>query len=91
VQRLRELGWVEGRTLVIEYRWGEGRAERYADLAAEFVALKVDVIVTSGSAAVAVKGATSAIPIVFATANDPIGSGLVASLARPGGNATGMC
>ena len=90
VQRLRELGWVEGRTLVIEYRWGEGRAERYADLAAEFVALKVDVIVTSGSAAVAVKGATSAIPIVFATANEPIGSGLVASLARPGGNATGM-
>ena len=89
VQRLRELGWVEGRTLVIEYRWGEGRAERYADLAAEFVALKVDVIVTSGSAAVAVKGATSAIPIVFATANEPIGSGLVASLARPGGNATG--
>ena len=75
VQRLRELGWVEGRTLVIEYRWGEGRAERYADLAAEFVALKVDVIVTSGSAAVAVKGATSAIPIVFATANEPIGSG----------------
>ena len=90
VQRLRELGWVEGRTVVIEYRWGEGRAERYADLAAEFVALKVDVIVTSGSAAVAVKGATSAIPIVFATANEPIGSGLVASLARPGGNATGM-
>jgi hypothetical protein len=73
-QRLRELGWVEGRTLVIEYRWGEGRAERYADLAAEFVALKVDVIVTSGSAAVAVKWATSAIPIVFATANEPIGS-----------------
>ena len=91
VQRLRELGWVEGRTLAIEYRWGEGRAERYADLAAEFVALKVDVIVTSGSAAVAVKGATSAIPIVFATANEPIGSGLVASLARPGGNATRMC
>ena len=90
VQRLRELGWVEGRTVVIEYRWGEGRAERYADLAAEFVALKVDVIVTSGSAAVAVKGATSVIPIVFATANEPIGSGLVASLARPGGNATGM-
>ena len=91
VQRLRELGWVEGRTVVIEYRWGDGRAERYADLAAEFVALKVDVIVTSGSAAVAVKGATSAIPIVFATANEPIGSGLVASLARPGGNATGLC
>jgi len=90
VQRLRELGWVEGRTVVIEYRWGEGRAERYADLAAEFVRLQVDVIVTSGSATVAVKRATSAIPIVFATANEPIGSGLVASLARPGGNATGM-
>jgi putative tryptophan/tyrosine transport system substrate-binding protein len=90
VQRLRELGWVEGRTVVIEYRWGEGRAERYADLAAEFVGLKVDVIVTSGSAAVAAKRATSVIPIVFATANEPIGSGLVASLARPGGNATGM-
>jgi len=90
VYRLRELGWVEGRTVVIEYRWGEGRAERYADLAAEFVGLKVDVIVTSGSAAVAVKRATSVIPIVFATANEPIGSGLVASLARPGGNATGM-
>jgi putative tryptophan/tyrosine transport system substrate-binding protein len=90
VQRLRELGWVEGRTVVIEYRWGEGRAERYADLAAELVRLQVDVIVTSGSAAVAVKRATSVIPIVFATANEPIGSGLVASLARPGGNATGM-
>jgi len=90
VQRLRELGWVEGRTVVIEYRWGEGRAERYADLAAEFVGLKVDVIVTSGSAAVAAKRATSVIPIVFATANEPIGSGLVASLARPGGNATGI-
>ena len=90
VQRLRELGWVEGRNVVIEYRWGDGRAERYADLAAEFVRLQVDVIVTSGSAAVAVKRATSVIPIVFATANEPIGSGLVASLARPGGNATGM-
>jgi putative tryptophan/tyrosine transport system substrate-binding protein len=90
VQRLRELGWVEGRTVNIEYRWGEGRAERYADLAAELVRLQVDVIVTSGSAAVAVKRATSVIPIVFATANEPIGSGLVASLARPGGNATGM-
>ena len=90
VQRLRELGWVEGRTIVIEYRWADGRAERYADFAAEFVRLQVDVIVTSGSAAVAAKRATSVIPIVFATANEPIGSGLVASLARPGGNATGM-
>ena len=90
VQRLRELSWVEGRTIVIEYRWADGRAERYADFAAEFVRLQVDVIVTSGSAAVAAKRATSVIPIVFATANEPIGSGLVASLARPGGNATGM-
>ena len=90
VQRLRELGWIEGRTVLIEYRWGEGRADRYADLAAEFAGLKVDVIVTSGSAAMAVKRATSVIPIVFATANEPVGSGLVASLARPGSNATGM-
>jgi putative tryptophan/tyrosine transport system substrate-binding protein len=90
VQRLRELGWIEGRTVAIEYRWGEGRAERYADIAAEFVRLKVDVIVTSGSAVVAVKRATSVIPIVFPTANEPVGSGLVASLARPGGNATGL-
>ena len=90
VQRLRELGWIEGRTVAIEYRWGEGRAERYVDIAAEFVRLKVDVIVTSGSAVVAVKQATSVIPIVFPTANEPVGSGLVASLARPGGNATGL-
>jgi putative ABC transport system substrate-binding protein len=90
VQRLRELGWIEGRTVLIEYRWGAGRADRYADLAAEFAGLKVDVIVTSGSAAMAVKRATSVIPIVFATANEPVGSGLVASLARPGSNATGM-
>ena len=90
VQRLRELGWIEGRTVLIEYRWGEGRAERYADIADEFVRLKVDVIVTSGSAVVAVKRATSVIPIVFPTANEPVGSGLVASLARPGGNATGL-
>jgi len=72
------------------YRWGEGRAERYADIADEFVRLKVNVIVTSGSAVVAVKRATSVIPIVFPTANEPVGSGLVASLARPGGNATGL-
>jgi ABC-type uncharacterized transport system substrate-binding protein len=90
VQRLRELGWIEGRTVLVEYRWGEGRAERYADIAAEFVRLKVDVIVTSGSAVAAVKRATSGIPIVFPTANEPVGSGLVASLARPGGNATGL-
>src|ERR1700741_3702660 len=91
VQRLHELGWNEGRTIAIEYRWAEGRNERYAEIAAEFVRLKVDVIVTSGiPAALASKQATSAIPIIFATANDPVGAGLVASLARPGGNVTGL-
>ena len=90
VQRLRELGWIEGRTVAIEYRWAEGRSERFAEIAEEFVRLKVDVIVTVGSALVAAKQATSTIPIVFALAADPVGSGLVASLARPGGNATGL-
>ena len=91
VQRLRELGWIEGRTVTIEYRWSEGRAERFAEIAAEFVRLKVDVIVTSGTPQVlAAKQATSVIPIVFATAGDPVGNGLVASLARPGGNVTGL-
>jgi len=90
VQRLRELGWMEGRTVTIEYRWGEGRNERFAEIAAEFVRLKVDVIVTSGVAALVVKQATSVIPIVFAVAADPLGTGLVASLARPGGNVTGL-
>src|SRR6266581_58660 len=90
VQRLRELGWIEGRNVAIEYRWAEGRGERFAEIAAEFVRLKVDVIVTSGGAVVAVKQATSVIPIVFAVANDPLGTGLVASLARPGGNVTGL-
>ena len=90
VQRLRELGWIEGRTVAIEYRWAEGRNERFAEIAAEFVRLKVDVIVTSGAALVAAKQATSIIPIVFAAANDPLGSGFVASLARPGGNVTGL-
>jgi putative ABC transport system substrate-binding protein len=90
VQRLRELGWTEGRNVAIEYRWGEGRNARYAEIAAEFVRLKVDVIVTSGGAALTLKQATSAIPIVFASSNDPLGSGLVASLARPGGNLTGL-
>ncbi len=90
VQRLRELGWIEGRTVAIEYRWAEGRGERYAEIAAELVRLKVDVIVTVGSAVAAAKQATSVIPIVFAVANDPIGSGLVASLARPGANVTGL-
>jgi putative tryptophan/tyrosine transport system substrate-binding protein len=90
-QRLRELGWMEGRTITIEYRWAEGREERFAEIAAEFTRLKVDIIVTSGTPAVmASKKATLVIPIVFATAGDPVGSGLVASLARPGGNVTGL-
>jgi putative ABC transport system substrate-binding protein len=90
-QRLRELGWVEGRNVAIEYRWGEGRPERYAEIAAEFVRLKVDVIFAGGTeAAVAAKQATSVIPIVFPTAGDPVGSGLVSSLSRPGGNVTGL-
>jgi ABC-type uncharacterized transport system substrate-binding protein len=88
--RLRELGWIGGRTVAIEYRWGEGRPERFAEVAAEFVRLKVDVIVTGGSAVSALKQATSVIPIVFAIANDPVAGGLVASLARPGGNVTGL-
>jgi putative tryptophan/tyrosine transport system substrate-binding protein len=90
VQRLRELGWVEGRTVAIEYRWAEGRSERAVEIAAEFARLKVDVIVTAGSAVPAAKQATSVIPIVFAVAVDPLGSGLVASLSRPGGNVTGL-
>src|SRR5262249_45905882 len=91
VQRLRERGWIEGRTVAVEYRWAEGRAERAAEIAAEFVRLKVDVIVTYATPpTLAAKQATSAIPIVFAAAGDPIGAGLVASLARPGGNATGL-
>jgi putative ABC transport system substrate-binding protein len=90
-QRLNEHGWVEGRNVNIEYRWAEGRNERFAEIAAEFVRLKVAVIVTSGTAPViAAKQATSVIPIVFATAGDPVGNGLVASLARPGGNVTGL-
>jgi ABC-type uncharacterized transport system substrate-binding protein len=90
VQRLSELGWIEGRTVAIEYRWAEGRSERHAEIAAEFVRLKVDVIVTAGNAVLAAKRATSAIPIVFAIGADPVGAGLVASLSRPGGNVTGL-
>jgi putative ABC transport system substrate-binding protein len=91
VQRLSELGWNEGRTITIEYRWGEGREERFAEVAAEFVRLKVDIILTSGTLAVmAAKQATSVIPIVFATAGDPVGNHLVATLAQPGGNVTGL-
>src|SRR5262244_1032665 len=84
------LGWIEGRTIAIEYRWSEGRPERVAEIAAEFVRLKVDVIVTNGPAVAALKQATSVIPIVFAVALDPVGGGLVASLAQPGGNVTGQ-
>ena len=91
VQRLRELGWTEDRNVAIEYRWAEGRTERLAEFAAEFVRLKVDVIVTSATPPViAAKQATSVIPIVFAAVGDPVGTGLVNSLARPGGNATGL-
>jgi ABC-type uncharacterized transport system substrate-binding protein len=91
VQRLRELGWIEGRTIAIEYRWADGRTERAAETAAELVRLKVDVIITSGTTnVVAAKQATSIIPIVFAAAADPVGTGLVASLVRPGGNVTGL-
>jgi len=87
-QRLRELGWIEGRTIAIEYRWAEGSGEREAEIAAEFVRLKVDVMLTVGGAAA--KQATSDIPIVFAISSDPLGTGVVASLARPGGNITGF-
>ncbi len=90
VAGLRDLGWIEGRTIQIEYRWSEGRPERYAEIAAEFVRLKVDVIVTVGSAVPIVKQATTTIPIVFAVGIDPVGSGLVESLAKPGGNVTGL-
>jgi putative ABC transport system substrate-binding protein len=90
VQRLRELGWIEGRTVALEYRWAEGRGDRLAEIAAEFVRLKVDLIVTTGTAVPVLKKATSTIPIVFAIANDPVGGGLVLSLSRPGGNATGL-
>jgi putative ABC transport system substrate-binding protein len=90
IQRLRELGWIEGRTVALEYRWADGRSDRLAEIAAEFVRLKVDLIVTTGTAVPVLKKATSTIPIVFAIANDPIGGGLVASLSRPGGNVTGL-
>jgi ABC-type uncharacterized transport system substrate-binding protein len=89
LQRLRELGWVEGRTIAIEYRWAEGRNERFAEFASEFVGLKVDIILTDGGATLAAKKVTSVIPIVFAVAADPLGGGYVASLSRPGGNVTG--
>jgi len=87
-QRMRELGWVEGRNLMIEYGWAEGSADRYLEIASEFAKLKVDVIVTVGGDAA--KQATSTIPIVVAMMPDPVGTGLVTSLARPGGNLTGL-
>jgi putative ABC transport system substrate-binding protein len=91
VQRLRELGWIEGRSIAIEYRWAEARTDLAARFVAEFVKLKVDVIVTHANTPVAAaKQATTVIPIVFAAAGDPVGSGFVASLARPGGNITGL-
>src|SRR6266480_1702013 len=90
LRKLRELGWVEGQNLVIEYRWAEGKVERLPDLAAELVRRKVEVIVApAGSAALAAKNATSSIPIVMIFPSDPVEMGLVASLSRPGGNLTG--
>ena len=90
VQRLHELGWIENRSVAILYRFAEGRDARFAEIAAEFVRMKVDVIVTTGAAILEAKHATSVIPIVFTVASDPVGSGFVASLARPGGNVTGL-
>jgi ABC-type uncharacterized transport system substrate-binding protein len=90
VRRLGELGWIDGRNVTIEYRWAEGRAERYVEVAAEFIRLKVDVIVTGGAAIPAAMQATSTIPIVFALAVDAIREGIITNLARPGGNFTGL-
>ena len=91
VQRLRELGWIEGRTVAIEYRWAEGRADRWGEIAAALARLKVDIVVTAGVATVnAAKQAMPTTPIVFPLANDPVSAGVVASLARPGGNVTGL-
>jgi putative ABC transport system substrate-binding protein len=90
VQRLSELGWSEGHTVAIEYRWAEGRTERFTEIAAEFVQMNVRVIVTAANGVLPAKQATSAIPIVFVLANDPVVTDLVASLARPGGNVTGL-
>jgi putative ABC transport system substrate-binding protein len=90
VERLRELNWIDGRTVTIDVQWAAGRPERYAEIAADFVKRKVDVIVTSGSAVPALMKSTSVIPIVFGIEGDPVGRGIVASLARPGGNVTGL-
>jgi putative ABC transport system substrate-binding protein len=91
IERLRELSWIEGRNVAIEYRWAEGSNERFPEIVTELIRNKVDVILTQGTPAVlAAKQATSAIPIVFAIAGNPVANGLVASLARPGGNVTGL-
>jgi putative ABC transport system substrate-binding protein len=90
VDRLGQLGWIEGHTVAIEYRWADGKNESFVQIAAEFVRLKTDIIVTSGAAGLAVRQATSVIPVVLAIANDPVGSGVVANLSRPGGNVTGL-
>jgi putative ABC transport system substrate-binding protein len=91
VQRLREFGWIDGRNITVEYRWAEGRSERFAEIAAEFVRLKVDVIATSATGpTLAANQATRSIPIVFAGVADAVGGGLVTNLARPSGNVTGL-
>ena len=91
LQRLRELGWIEGQTITIESRWAAGRPERLDEIAAEFVRLKVDLIVTSSTNdSIVMKQVAPQIPMVFAVSGDPVGFGLVASLARPGGNVTGL-
>jgi putative tryptophan/tyrosine transport system substrate-binding protein len=90
VARLRELGWIDGQTIAIEYRWDEGRPQRDVEVAAEFVRLKVDAIVTNEGGASASKQSTAVIPIIFVLAPDPIGARLVANLARPGGNVSGL-
>ena len=90
-QRLRELGRIEGNTVAIEYRWAEGREQRFAEIMAEFIRLKVDVLLTySNAAALSAKHATTTVPIVFAAAGDPVGTGLIASISHPGGNVTGL-
>ena len=90
-QELERLGWTEGRNIAMEYRWAEGRTERYGDIAAEFIQAKMDVIVTTATpSTVAAMQATSTVPIVFIGVGDPVATGLVASLPRPGGNVTGL-
>jgi putative tryptophan/tyrosine transport system substrate-binding protein len=90
VRRLHEIGWIEGQTIAIEYRWSEGHIEHVTEIAAEFARLKVDLIVTFGGAVTTLRQAMPTTPIIFAIAVDPLGAGLVASLSRPGGNVTGL-